>query len=206
MYRFRLSALACVLVMVSPHAAAQLYKCVGAYGKASYSDMPCPSSARPTEPRNAPPPLAVKATGGKLTSEAVAKVIDQAAVLAVRADYRAQCALAAPGISFTVTDHSSSPPLVLSGGRSEICALQRESAHALAANGLHPSIKLEKMEISLNADQTQATARYEAITTLTHQGRRVLVQRCVREEVLGLYGRSILYAKAEATCRPTVDM
>jgi len=76
----------------------------------------------------------------------------------------------------------------------------------MEANQYKALIKLDKLDISLDPEGTRATAKYETVTTLTQQGRRVLVQRCAREDVLGAYGNQILYSSAIAVCRPPVDM
>jgi len=199
-------ALALMLAALLPHAAAQMYKCKDARGDPTYSDMPCVSAARPPGPRRPgqPPPAPVQP--GKLTPGAVTKFLEQAAVLVVRSDYRGQCALAARDLSFSITDHSTSPPSVTSGGRREMCAIQQEMARSMEANQYKALIKLDKLDISLDPEGTRATAKYETVTTLTQQGRRVLVQRCAREDVLGAYGNQILYSSAIAVCRPPVDM
>ena len=44
--------------------------------------------------------------------------------------------------------------------------------------------------------------KYESATTLTLQGEVVMVVKCTREEVLGVYDGEILYAQAQAVCRP----
>ena len=99
-------------------------------------------------------------------------------------------------------NHSTAPATVHSGGRREICAAQRESAQAVDAMQLRASVRLGKLAISLNPDSTKATVKYESATTLTLQGEVVMVVKCTREEVLGVYDGEILYAQAQAVCRP----
>ncbi|MBK6293140.1 MAG: DUF4124 domain-containing protein [Rhodoferax sp.] len=194
-------AVAGLLAALSSHAAAQLYKCKDGRGEMVFSDMPCARAGKLGEPRRTNLPAAAQVGDGKLTQSAVTKVIQHAAALVVRSDHQAQCALAAPDLSFTATDQSSAPPLVVSGGRSELCALQRDAARALEANKGRASPKLDKLTISLNADSSQASAKYDIITTITQQGRAVMVQRCAREDQFGVYGRQILYSRVSSTCR-----
>lgn len=201
----RTARLGCLLLVglgaaLSSHAQ-RLHKCVGADGKITYSDKLCegPPSPRPAAPVGPPPNQAVD---GKLTAQAVEGVLRRAVQLGIRSDYEAQCALAAPNLSFAITDHSVAPAQKVSGGRSELCVLQRDSARVVLANDLVPSIRLGKIDIRLNAEKTQATATYESVTTLTKQGQPVLVMRCAREEVLGVVGKEILYSRVTADCRP----
>jgi Domain of unknown function (DUF4124) len=194
-------AAALLLAALATQVSAQLYQCKDGRGEMVFSDMPCARVGKLGEPRRTNVPAATQMGDGKLTQSAVTKVIQHAAALAVRADYQAQCALAAPDLSFTVTDQSSTPPSVVSGGRSELCALQRDAARALEANKGRASPKLDKLTVTLNADATQASARYDIVTTLTQRGRAVMVQRCAREDQFGVYGRQILYSRVSATCR-----
>ncbi|MDP2371771.1 DUF4124 domain-containing protein [Rhodoferax sp.] len=201
MHHLRYFVVALMVALLSPDGMAQLYKCKDGRGEMAYSDMPCERSGKLGEPRRASVPTKVTVGDGKLTQSAVAKVIEHAAALVVRSDYQGQCALAAPDLSFTATDNSSAAPVIVSGGRAEFCALQRDAARAMAASNLRAGPKLDKMAISLNADSTQATAKYDIVTTISQQGRAVMVQRCAREDVLAVYGRRILYARANASCR-----
>ena len=115
---------------------------------------------------------------GKLTAAAAERVVRQAADMAERFDYRSQCALAGPELTFKITDHSTAPASVHSGGRREICAAQRESAQAVDAMQLRASVCLGKLAITLNPDSTRATVKYETATTLTHQGEVLMVVKC----------------------------
>ena len=196
-----------------PQAWANMYKCTDAQGHSTYSDRACALGPKPAPP---PPPAAVATPAakkpaavavkpfadGKLTVAAVESVVRQAADMAERSDYRGQCALAGPEVTFKVTDHSTTPATVLSGGRREICAAQRDSAQAVDAMGLKATVRTGKLAVALNPDSTKATVKYESATTLTHQGQVVMQLKCVREEVLGVYDGEILYAQALATCRP----
>jgi hypothetical protein len=179
-----------------------LNKCTDANGRVTYSDTACASGPAPAAAAkpNQPPPN--KVAGAKLTEAAVDKVLRHAADLAIRSDYQRQCALAAADLKFTITDHSTAPAKILTGGRREICAAQLESARVIEANRLVPSIRLGKISISVDAGGGKATARYDSVTTLTQQGQAVLVLQCAREEVLGLYGDQILYSQVTATCKP----
>ena len=192
---------ALMLALVAPHAAAQLYKCTDEKGATAYSDMPCVRAPKPGESARAAQMPANQVSGGKLSENAVAKVLRHAAELAVHSDHRGQCALAAPDLSFKITDHSSAPPTVLVGGRAEICALQRDSALAMQANNFQAASKLGKINITLSPDGTKASAKFETVTTVTLQGRTVMIQRCVQDQVLGVYGDAILYSGVNASCR-----
>lgn len=204
-----------------------LFKCTDGTGHTTFSDRPCaPAAPRPTPPappRQAPTaaPAAAKAStapaanaatgpGGakaenvtKLTPAVVETVLRRALELADRSDYRAQCALAAPDLSFKLTDHSSSPASVYSGGRSEICALQQQSAQAMQASGLRSASRMDKLDIRVSADGTQATAKSESAAAISVQGQQVLTMQCSREEVLGLYSGTVLYKRVTAVCRPS---
>lgn len=191
-----------------------LFKCLDDKSHATYSDRACAQAPRPAPPPSprAAPAGAAAATKGtpptatenltKLTPAAVEGVLRRALELAERSDYRGQCALAAPDLSFQITDHSSSPATVRSGGRSEICAAQRESAQGLRAAGASIAPRMGKPDIRVNADGTQATAKYESFTDISVQGEHVLTARCSREEVLALYNGSVLYKRLNNVCRP----
>ncbi|RYF66855.1 MAG: hypothetical protein EOO29_38020 [Comamonadaceae bacterium] len=138
----------------------------------------------------------------ELTPPVVEGVLRRAVELADRSDYRAQCALAAPDLSFKITDHSSSPASVYSGGRAEICALQQQSSQAMQASGLRSSSRLSKLDIRVTADGTQATAKSESAADISMDGQHALTMQCAREEVLALYNGSVLYKRVNAVCRP----
>jgi hypothetical protein len=185
-----------------PCAWGQVNKCRDANGRVTYSDTSCPSSPAPAAAAKPNQPLPNKVSGGKLTEAAVERVLRHAARLAMVSDYQGQCALAARDLTFELTDQSGARPKVASGGRTEICAGQRESARAIEENQLTPSVRLGKINISLNADASKATARYESVMTLSQQGNAMLVMHCAREEVLGLYAGEILYSRVTAICKP----
>jgi len=202
---------ALALVAAAPQAWAAMYKCTDAQGRSIYSDRACalgPKPVPPPAPVEAAPPKKPGAAvvkpfaDGKLTAAAAERVVRQAADMAERFDYRSQCALAGPELTFKITDHSTAPASVHSGGRREICAAQREAAQAVDAMQLRASVRLGKLAISLNPDSTRATVKYESATTLTHQGEVLMVLKCTRDEVLGVYDGEILYAQAQAVCRP----
>lgn len=197
-----------------------LFKCTDDKGHTTFSDRACALAPRPA-PRPAPvaaaaPPAASKAAlplatapGSRpaekinqLTPAVVERVLRRAVELADRSDYRAQCALAAPDLSFKITDQSSSPASVYSGGRTEICSLQQQSAQAMQAGDLRSSSRLGKLDIKVHSDGTQATAKSESFADISVQGQRVLTVQCAREEVLGLYSGSVLYKRVSAVCRP----
>ena len=197
-----------------------LFKCTDDKGHTTFSDRACALAPRPA-PRPAPvavaaPPgaskaaLPVAAASGsrpaekisQLTPAVVEGVLRRAVELADRSDYRAQCALAAPDLSFKITDQSSSPASVYSGGRTEICSLQQQSAQAMQAGDLRSSSRLGKLDIKVHSDGTQATARSESFADISVKGQRVLTVQCARDEVLGLYSGNVLYKRVSAVCRP----
>lgn len=196
--------------------AQNLFKCVDDKGHATYSDRACalaPRPAPPPSPRAAPAPAAATAAAkasapatteniSKLTPTIVESVLRRALELAERSDYRAQCALAAPDLSFQITDQSTSPATVRSGGRPEICSAQRESAQGLRAAGASITSRMGKLDIRVSADGTQATAKYESFTDISVQGQHVLTAQCAREEVLALYNGAVLYKRLNNVCKP----
>lgn len=210
----------------APATAQNLFKCTDDKGHTTFSDRACalaPRPAAPAAPRPAPPAPAVAAKAAsaaaptpaaptvasgkpeniaKLTAPIVEGVLRRALDLAEKSDHRGQCALAAPDLVFKLTDHSSSPAAVYSGGRREICDLQLQSAQAMQASGLRSSIRLGKTDIRINADGTQATVKSETASAISMQGQHLLTMQCTREEVFGLYSGSVLYQRVNATCRP----
>jgi len=204
------------IALSTPSAFGQnLFKCVDDKGHATYSDRACalaPRPAPPPSPRAAPTAAATASTNTsapvatenitKLTPAVVEGVLRRALELSERSDYRAQCALAAPDLRFQITDHSSSPATVRSGGRSEICAAQRESAQGLRDAGASVAPRMGKPDIRVSGDGSQATAKYESLIDISVQGEHVLTARCSREEVLALYNGSVLYKRVNAVCRP----
>jgi hypothetical protein len=185
--------------LAASHAIAGPNKCADERGRITYSDTPCVHAPAPAAARGQPVPNKVSA-GGKLTEPAVDKLLRHALELGNRNDYQAQCALAARDLSFKVVDHSISPPLVVQGGRKDICALQRDAVQNLMAANMRIAFQAGKMVISLSADGSEAAASYETVATLSGQ-RGKLTQRCKREDVLGLYAGEILYRRVSAVCQ-----
>lgn len=215
---------ALVAALSTTTASAQhMFKCTNDKGQTTYSDRACEQAPRPAPPAARPavatapaarasaPAAAAPATSSnsakaepitKLTPAVVEAVLQRAVDLGDRKDYRGQCALAAPDLIFKLTDHSNSPPSVYSGGRGDICALQQQSAQAMQAGGLRSSTRLNKMDIRVSADGTQATAKYESAAAISVEGQHALTMQCTREEVLGLYSGAVLYKRVTAACRP----
>jgi Domain of unknown function (DUF4124) len=206
-------------VLASTAALAQINKCKEDNGKIVYSDSPCrpppppkvvatpsPSpaaKAASTSPVAAlPAPVFNAAKDGKLNEASVAALLQHAADLAAQSNYRAQCALAASDIKFILTDNSSRPATVLTGGRKELCDAQRDSASAIQAAQLQPAVILGKQSIKVNSAGTQAVASYESTTTLSQQGQAIMRLRCARKETLSVYQEQILYSDVIATCKP----
>jgi Domain of unknown function (DUF4124) len=200
---------------------AQLNKCKDDSGRIVYSDSPCrpppppkviiaptpaptakPQPPSVVVPKSAPSPAVNQASGGKLSEASVSALIRHAADLGMHSDHRAQCALAAPDIKFNITDQSTRPATVATGGRKELCDLQRDSALAIQAAQLQPVIDLSKQTINVKADGKQAIATYESTTTLSMQGQMVMRLRCARKETLSVYQDQILYSDVVAICKP----
>ncbi len=212
--------------------AQHLFKCTNEKGQTTFSDRACEQAPRPAPPappaakpaaapaakastaaaaataagkaQSATPNAAQPATPPvtQLTPAVVEGVLQRALELADRSDYRAQCALAAPDLNFKLTDHSSSPAGHYSGGRAEICALQRQSAQAMQEGGLRSASRMNKPDIRVAADGTQATAKYESRAAISVEGQHAVTLHCTREEVLGLYSGVVLYKRVTAVCRP----
>ena len=199
----RRAALLAAAILATPHALAGAYKCADETGRITYSDRPCAQAPAPAAAKAQTLPNKVSA-GGKLTEPVVDKLLRHAMELGNRNDYEAQCALAARDLNFKVIDHTTSPALVVQGGRKEICALQREAAQGLTAANLRSVFKVDKIAISLSADGSQATASYETAVTLSGSGRGSMSQRCKREDVLGLYTGEILFKRVNAVCQALV--
>jgi hypothetical protein len=212
-----------VLMACAPASAQQLFKCTDGAGHVTYSDRMCNSPAPRPAPQPAPAPKAAPApaaqaktpaapaapadavnrvASGKVTPGTVEDVLRHAMDLGDQNDYRRQCALAAPSLRFRVVDHSAGSPQTHAGGRSDICALQELSATMMAAAQLRASTRMGKPEISVHADGTRATARYETVTTIAQQGTAVMATRCKREETLALHGVRLLYTQVDAVCQP----
>jgi Domain of unknown function (DUF4124) len=206
-------------VLPSTAALAQINKCKEDNGKIVYSDAPCrpppppkvvaiPSPAPVAKvaspaPVAAPPaPVFNAAKGGKLNEASVAALLQHASDLSVQSNYRAQCALVASDIKFNLTDNSTRPATVLTGGRKELCDAQRDSALAFQAAQLQSVEVLGKQSINVNSAGTQAVASYESTTTLSMQGQVVMRMRCSRKETLSVYQEQILYSDLLATCKP----
>lgn len=194
---FAVLALAVALVAE----AAQLHKCVDGSGRVTYSDKACQHEPRPSVSANAGQQRVNKAINGKLNEALVTKVLLHASDLGVQSDYQAQCALAAKDIVFKITDETVASARVVAGRRAQICALQQDSATAIEDGGLKVAVKHGAHQISLNADSTQATAKFRSTTTFTLQGRRMMSTECEREETLAVYGDLVLYANVLATCK-----
>lgn len=203
--RSLLAAAMLVGTSLSSAQAGNLFKCTDARGQVVYSDRACTSEA----PK--PPAAATSSKGagsfsndavkGKVTEAAIAAILRQAIDLGTRGDYKGQCALAAPDISFSITDTSTQPPATLSGKRKDLCELQRTSAHALEFNSLRPSVQQSGVQIKISADGTQATAKHTHTTTLKQQGEVVMVQTCQQEDAFGIYNGKILYNSVRSVCK-----
>lgn len=183
--------------------AQQTFRCKNAAGQTTYSDRPCEAAplAQPAAAKTGNQ-ADNKPEGGKLTAASVEKVLRHALALARQRDYRAQCALAAPDIAFQIIDHTSEPKATQSGGRDQICALQRKGAQTLESAGISMATQPGKFRIDVSPDGLQATARYSELTTFTDTDGDTMRMACDREETLRVYGEAILFQKVRAECRP----
>jgi hypothetical protein len=205
------SILTAAMLMASGLSSAQannLFKCTEPNGQVVYSDRACTSeppkpsaNAAPTAPGKGTSGFSNAAVKGKITEAAIAAILKQAIDLGTRGDYRGQCALAAPDISFSITDPSTRPPQTVSGKRKELCELQRASAHTLASNGLRASVQQSGVQIKISADGTQATAKHTHTTTVKEDGDVVMVQTCQQEDAFGIYDGKILYNSVRSVCK-----
>ena len=181
-----------------------LYKCTDPRGQVVYSDKDCRSSEPPAAaPTKSTAGFNNAAVKGKLSEAAINGILRHAVDLGVRGDYKAQCALAAPDITFSITDNSTQPATTISGKRRELCDAQRTSAQTLEFNSLRPSVQQTGVQIKVSADGTQATAKHTHTTTLKQHGQVVLVQTCQQEDAFGIYDGKILYNSVKSVCKQT---
>lgn len=209
-----LAVLGFVALAPSAAAAAPLYKCKNASGQIVYSDTDCRTdlpkvTIRPPEPKKEAPapampaaPAAPVARVDRLTTAVVESVLQRTRENSDRGDFASDCALAAPDLSFTMIDRSKSPEIKSSGGRDEICKLQRDSANAMRAAGLGSQSTITQLQIQINADGTQATAKYLMNTRILANGSSVMGMRCENDDTLALYDGKALFKRAWATCTP----
>jgi hypothetical protein len=171
--------------------------------KTSPTPTPAPT-AKSVEP--SPPVLSTlgfnQTANGKLSEALAAEITRKAMDLGPVHDFRSQCALAASDIKFHLTDQSSRPATVVSGGRKEICELQRESAMVMQAAQLQQRIDVGKMNISVNSAATQAIVQFEPVTFLSMQGQVMLRMRCTRKDTLAVYQDQVLYKDVISVCKP----
>jgi hypothetical protein len=217
MIRFTLPVAFLICALATPMAFAQMrYKCVDGRGHTIYSDRPCEPGPLPAPPKpklqrdaaaqttaaTAPTqPAPNIATNGKLTEASVKTVLEYSLDLSEKLDFRGQCALAAPDLKFSITDKTRSPVEQQSGGRKEICDLEKEGAIAAQAAGMQFSSKIQKLTIRLNSDNTQAATNYETVTAISVQGQTILRQLCTQQDTLAVYDGKILFKAANAVCK-----
>lgn len=192
------------MLCVASQASAQLYKCIDEHGGTTYSDKMCPevrkkASATPSKAEN---PVAKSKGPVKLTPASVEAVVRQAISMAMRGDYQGQCALAAPELKFSITETNSNPPKVMSGGKREFCAAQRKSAIDLQEMQVNVVWKLGKLDLAIQPDGSRASVKYEITGAARMDGETLLMLRCSRSEVLGIFSDEILFVLTESVCRP----
>ena len=188
-----------------------MYKCKNASGQIVYSDTDCRTdlpkvTIRPPEPKKeavAPAaPAAPVARVDRLTAAVVESVIQRSRENSDRGDYASDCALAAPDLSFTLIDRSKAPETKSTGGRDELCKLQRESANAMRSAGLGSQSTVTQLQIQVNSDGSQATAKYLMNTRILANGSPVMGMRCENDDVFALYDGKVLFKRALSTCTP----
>ncbi len=192
------------VLFVATSASAQLFKCTDEHGRSTYSDKMCPEVRRSslTEVSRRGSSVAQSTGPIKLTPSSVEAVVRHATSLAMRGDYQAQCALAAPELRFRTTEMVSSPPKVTSGGKSELCLLQRKSAIGLQDLQANIVLKLGKLDINVQPDGNRASVKYDVTGAVRIGGETAMMLRCSRSETLGIFGGEILYVQTESVCYP----
>lgn len=195
-----LGLLVCALALAAPSAFAQgMHKCKDSSGKITYSDQLCPSVSGPSDAPKAA--LVNKTSDGKLTEAGVLAVHKYAIELGQAHDYRGQCALAAPDISYSFSDLRKTPPLLRSGGRSVFCAAQRDAAARIQASGATIAAKYCKPAITVSADGRSASLTLDTSSSVRQHGHPDVVFNCSHDQVLAVHGDSILYAKVHVSCK-----
>ncbi|WP_231943440.1 hypothetical protein [Hydrogenophaga crassostreae] len=138
----------------------------------------------------------------QLTAAIVEELIQKANATVATADYKAQCALLAPDLLFTISDSSSTPPTSMSGGRSRLCSFMEQTANMVRTTGITGTSTLGKVNVSVNEDGQLATAKYTTVQTVSAQGMPSLTIRCVQDDQVGLYDGHVLFNRSRATCAP----
>lgn len=205
--RFSLTQCAVVFVtalLTSQASAGTLYKCKNATGQTVYSDTDCRTNIpvavpRPTQPASK---FALPANVEKLNHVVVENMLQLARDSSDRFDHATLCELAAPDLTFTLVDQSTSPPIIKSGGRGAVCKLQRESARELQANGLSVSSALSQIKIQVSDDGSQASAKYVLTARASINGTAAFGVRCEKDEVIALYSGKARFKRATSACSP----
>lgn len=181
-------------------AMAQMHKCVDEGGKVTFSDRPCATPTSSAQASSAPAPM--KSKDGQLSEAAVIAMVQRMVSLATQMDHSAQCAVLAPDFAFKVTDHTQSPPIVVTGGRAEMCTLLKVSADQLRASGLVPVFSASKVIVSKDATSTKATAKYDTLVKIKSvQAKAAMSQRCSQEDQLGVYSGQLMFSRTTAVCQ-----
>ncbi|MCB2017229.1 MAG: DUF4124 domain-containing protein [Hydrogenophaga sp.] len=198
-----MSTLAFTLVAATSAAhAGPLYKCKDATGKTVYSDTDCRTHIPVVAPQARR--SAIVAPGrrvDKLTETVVDQLLHHAVVLAENGDHAGQCALAAPDLSFSIVDRTVFPEQRRTGGRKEICKLQRDSAIELRQNGVSARVALHRLKIKVNPEGTQATATYQLQLHFDAGDARFAV-RCERDDRFGLHDGGVFFTRVSSDCVP----
>jgi hypothetical protein len=200
-------AMACVLTTTSQVTGArQLFKCKSEGGQITFSDRDCPVSKKEAARRPVPTveSLNMKARGNveKLTTANVQELIQKANATVATGDHKAQCALLAPDLLFTISDSSSSPPTSMSGGRAKLCNFMQQSANMLRMTAITGTSTLGKIDVKLIEDGQLATAGYTTLQTISAPGKPSFTVRCEQDDQLGLYDGNILFNRSRASCKP----
>jgi hypothetical protein len=183
-----------------------LYKCKDEQGRITFSDRGCRLSPKEAARREVPSveSLSQRSKGDvdKLTPDNVKTLIQRATISTNSGDYRTPCTMLAPELFFTVTDHSTTPPVTLSGGRTKLCAHMKKSAETLRSAGLKASITVDSINVEINEDGQQGKASYTTTQTVSSPNLPAITLRCTQDDEVGLYNGHILIRYSSATCSP----
>ena len=186
--------------------AQQLFKCKDDKGQVTFSDRGCQISAKEAAKRPVPTvqSMSEKSNGGieKLTPVNVEELIQKANATVASSDYKAQCALLAPDLLFSISDASTTPPLSMAGGRGKLCNYMQQSADLARTAGIRATSTLEKVAVNIQEDGKVATAKYATVQKMSAKGMPTITIRCVQDDQLGLYNGNILFNRSTATCSP----
>lgn len=189
------------LVLPTTSPAQQLYKCIDSSGRTTYSDKACVRA--PVAPSNTVAQIKPfnQAVNGKLNEALVGRILLQYLNLSDRNDYQAMCDLTAKDVTFSFNDTTKLPAKVVTGGRNKMCTMQKESAIKIEESGITMHAKMGKSQIAMNADNTQATAKYRSTTSFSLEGEELVTRECEHEKTLRVYGELVLFSNVVSNCK-----